>query len=297
MIVGPVHGERLSIAGCDVELIRMDGEFAATTEGVRTWLRTAIEADAVLFNGRFPRQRLLVAVEPGSGRGDAVSFGSAWAGGGAHAFLWLSRTARDRDLPGEWVGVHELLHTALPHIAIEDAWLGEGFVTYYQEVIRARAGLRTPVQAWHELNEGFGRGRVSKSRRPIADESREMHAHHEYHRVYWAGAAIALRLDVELRRATGGRLTLDDALRALKAHPNADRQTIRGPEFLEALDRTVGEPLASRVVRPLLASGDFPSLEETYRFLGLLDRDGEVELVDGAPGAAIRDAIMARPRR
>jgi hypothetical protein len=296
MLVGPFQSERFTVAGCEVELVRSDGPFAATPAGIRRWLSTAISADAVLFGGTFPRRRLLLGVEAGnSSDGDAVTFGSAWAGGGAHALLWLSKTAKDDALPGEWVAVHELLHSALPHVAIDDAWLSEGFVTYYQEVVRARAGLQTPEQAWQEIHAGFGRGRVSKSRRPIAEESRAMHENHEYHRVYWAGAAIALRLDVALRRESQGRLSLDDALRALCDHPGADVRTIEGREVVEALDRKAGSPLASSIVNPILASGDFPDLSETYRFLGLGDATGALRFDDAAPGAAIRRAIMARP--
>ena len=37
--------------------------------------------------------------------------------------------------------------------------LAEGLATYYQNVLRARAGLLTPSEAWEQIDAGFARGR------------------------------------------------------------------------------------------------------------------------------------------
>jgi hypothetical protein len=293
--IGPLERERFTVAGCDVDLVRLDGPLEATAAALRAWISRAVETDALLFGGRFPRRTLFAAVEPARPSNEPVVFGSAWMGGGAHAFLFVARNARDPEFREDWTAVHELIHTALPHVRREDAWLAEGFVTYYQEVLRARAGTHTPLEAWREIESGFSRGRRSKSTDSIEGDSRAMYARHEFHRVYWAGAAIALLLDVEARRASGGRTTLDDLMRDMLALPGADRRSLTAAEVVASLDRRLGGRRASRLVTPLLASSDFPDVAPTYRDLGLRVTEHGVDVVPGAPLAAIRDAIMAAP--
>lgn len=293
-VLGAFDEDRFRCAGCDVSLVRLPGPLAASPAGLRRWVSTAIETDATLFHGRFPRERLLVTVEPSPRATEDVPFGTAWNGGGPHAFLWLSSRARDDALPGEWVGVHELLHTALPHIALDDAWFGEGFVTYYQEVLRARSGTNAPAQAWALLLEGFRRGAASTSTATLAADSAAMAARHEYRRVYWAGAAIALRLDVALRRRSGNRVSLDDVMRAVVAHPAAERRSLTGDDLRGLLASRLPDGQGARIVAEVLDARRFPDLAETWRFLGVEPEADGVTLRDDAPGVAVRDAIMAR---
>src|SRR5204862_402529 len=110
---------------------------------------------------------------------------------------------------GEWVGVHELVHLSMPVVAKEDAWFSEGLATWYQEVLRARAGFQDERRAWQAIEDGFARGRSEPPQAPLARASREMHERHGYVWVYWSGAAAALRLDVLARRGSGGARSLD----------------------------------------------------------------------------------------
>lgn len=281
------------LAGCTTEILSFDGALACSPDGVDRWLGAAMGADALLFGGRYPRRRLLVGIEPVRPSSDPVPFGSAWSGGGPHAFLQVAANCADADFHDDWTATHELLHAALPHVKIEDAWCGEGFVTYYQEVLRARAGMQTPAEAWAALHDGFRRGRRAESPRSIADDSAHMHERHLYWRVYWAGAALALRLDVEARRASGGATSLDDALRALPAHPAADRRSLSGREVVAELARRVPSAPVEALTTAILTSSGFPDLAAAYRDLGLVEDGDRLRFDPRAPLAAVRDAIMA----
>ncbi len=294
IVLGAFTRRTRDIAGCRTDIVSFDGTLVCSEPGVDRWLTQAMEADALLFGGRYPRRRLLVGIEPVRPSGDPVPFGSAWSGGGPHAFLQVAGNCKDADFSDDWTATHELLHAALPHIKIEDAWCGEGFVTYYQEVLRARAGMQSPQAAWQAIHEGFGRGRRWDGAASVADDSLHMHERHAYYRVYWAGAAIALRLDVEARRASGGRVSLDDAMRALLAHPAAGRRSITGREVVAELDRRVPGAGLAALADALLSSSAFPDVAGTYRDLGLAVEGDRVALT-AAPLAAIRDAIMAKP--
>ncbi len=290
----PVDG--FQAAGATVDVAVLDGEHLATRTGIHTWLKGAILAQAQL-HGRFPAQRLTVIVHPIPARSPSVVFGSAMRGGGPHVHLLIASSARDADLPGEWVGVHELGHIGMPWTYDTEPWLQEGFVTYYQEVLRARAGFLSETEAWQKLHEGFGRGRRSGGTRTLEHESREMGEHHTYHRVYWAGAAIALLIDVELRTRYPRRWSLDDLMRQWHAsHGDTRSRATYGLKLLQASDRRIG----ANVVRPIaakhLASTSFPDLSAVFAQLGVVVEAGRVRLDDRAPLASFRRAIMA-PRK
>jgi predicted metalloprotease with PDZ domain len=205
-------------------------------------------------------------------------------GGGPSVRLFLSADAQDDELPGEWVAIHEMLHLGMPRV--DDAWMSEGLATYYQEVVRARAGLLTQDEAWKRLHAGFGRGRRGGGGHTLRHESREMRRRHAYMRVYWGGAAIALLWDLELRRSSDGTQTLDHALRTLHARFGDEIDPLAAAEMVAHLDGWLGRPAFSRIANDVLDDEDFPDLTDAYRELGLDPGTG----VPASP-SALRDAI------
>ena len=127
--VGRFETDLVETAGTTLETAILEGERAATRAGIRTWLGKAAETVGRLFGGRFPRPRVQVVVHPVGGGGDPVVFGSSWQGGGPAVLLYLSSSATDADLPGEWVAVHEMTHLGMPVIARDDAWFCVVFAT------------------------------------------------------------------------------------------------------------------------------------------------------------------------
>ena len=290
---GRFEVREVPVPGTTVRIAVLDGEHRATQAGIERWITTAARAVSLPF-GRFPAARLPVIVMPSPGRGDAVPFGSTYYGGGPHTLLYLSNTARDDDLPGEWVAVHEMLHTTMPSVSREDAWFSEGFVTYVQEVTRTRAGVQSVLEGWQQLEEGFDRGRSVGGKATLAEESRDMGRTHAYWRVYWAGAAIAFELDVALRRESGGKLSLDDVLRAYDRRRLASPKEMSAAEAVRIADGVAGRPLLAGIVARHLPSPAFPDVRPTQGWLGIAVREGRVSFVP-APGAAVRDRMLAPP--
>ncbi len=76
--------------------------------------------------------------------------------------------------------VHELSHLLHPVIDGYDRWLSEGIASYYQNVLRARAGLRSAQWSWDALHAGFERGIRSTQRgRSLAEVSESMMRDHD----------------------------------------------------------------------------------------------------------------------
>ena len=282
---------RLEVAGASFDVALLDAPHRATQAGIERWIRAAGEAVAGLYAGHFPVPQVQVLIEPVGPSRQPVDFGRALLSGGAAVLLYLSVSARDEDLPLEWVAVHELTHLGMPAITIEDAWLNEGFVTYYQEVLRGRVGFFGEAGPWSALEEGFARGRRKASDRSIAEDSRTMRAQHAYHRVYWAGAALALRVDLALRAETAGRRSLDDVMRLWATPAIRARGGWRGLDLLAEADRALGTRACVASVRGPLASTDFPATDDLYAALGLGVADGQVTLSAAPAQAALRAAV------
>ena len=282
---GRPRGDRVSISFAP-------GRRAATDEGVRRWVLASAAQVASIY-GDFPFVPIEVRVEPvPGGGGDPVVFGQAKGiGGNPVVRLLLREDADDASLRRDWVAVHELLHLAMPSIRQEDAWLSEGWATWATEFLRARDGMQTEEEAWREVLRGFERGRRPTGR-TLAEDSRLLHRTHAYMRVYWGGAAIALLLDVDLRRGPEGK-SLDDALRAMREMELEDADEVSAEEWMERLDGWLGRPLFSRTAGACLASREFPPVEAMLADLGVSLRGGRAAFDDAAPGAAARRAMTA----
>jgi hypothetical protein len=296
VVLGELHELRFTAAGAEFRVAVMDREREISDAGVRRWLDVAATTVASLYDGKFPVPHMQVIVVPYRGGGDPVYFGMALRGGGPAVQLLISSAAEDREFPGEWVAIHEFLHHGMPFVDKAEAWLSEGFVTYYTEVLRARAGFRSEQHAWSALLAGFDRGGRSGAGQSLADESRQMHDNHAYQRVYWGGAAIALLADVALREAGS---SLDAAMRRLRRCCAATLRIWTAAQVLQAMDRRDGPtayPQLGALSGPILRSAAFPELTPIYRKLGVSMVNGEPTLDESAPFAHIRRAIFSQPR-
>ncbi len=293
VLLGEFHALEISAAGATFSVAVMDRPHAITDRGLEQWLRRAAETVASLYGGTFPVPRLQVIVVPYSGGGDPVYFGLALRGGGPAVQLLISDTAKDADFPGEWVAIHEMLHHGMPFIDHAEAWLSEGFVTYYTEVLRGRMGLLSERAAWQAIMAGMDRGKATSAELTLGQASREMHVHRAYQHVYWGGAAIALLADVALRAAGS---SLDHRMHALQRCCAQSPRIWTAPETVAAMDAAdPSTPSMEKITTSVLHATGFPELAHLYRRLGLVVVDGNLTLEDSAPFATIRRAIIPNP--
>ncbi len=267
------------------------GPRRATREGIEHWLRVAARAVSGLL-GRFPVPSVRVSVKPGRETGDPVLFGQAMRRDGDRLELILCGGACDEDLPGEWIAVHEMTHLAFPRIDPSDAWINEGFVTYYQELLRTRAGFQSEAEGWNQLADGFARGATRGTGRPLEEESREMRRRHAYWRVYWGGAAMALDVDLELRRRTAGRRTLDDVVAFWWRTYGARTTLVRGRDLLDAADAWLGTAILRPIADRHLRRAEFADVEAIFSRLGLAPVGHAVTYLETGPQVKDRARIM-----
>jgi hypothetical protein len=296
MAIGRFSVESIALPGGRLRYALLPGEPAPDAAAMREWVTSGARA-LVSAYGRLPVPDVQLLVVPiGHGR-EPVPWGEVQRGAGDAVHLYIDQRRPAAEFMADWVLVHELSHLLHPNISATDRWLSEGIASYYQNVLRARAGLMSAERAWDKLHAGFERGiRGTAPGRSLADASETMMRDRSFMRVYWSGAAIALLADVELRRRSGGAQSLDTALAAFGACCLPADRSWSAPELLGELDRLTGTGVFMELYRKYVDSDHFPELGALYADLGLQPMsETSLRLDPTAPQAAICAAIMRAP--
>ncbi|QWP77280.1 hypothetical protein J5226_02405 [Lysobacter sp. K5869] len=259
----------------------------ARADELQAWIAECARAQLTAF-GRFPLREATVRVRLVPRRGDdPVPWGQTLRENGVSVLLFVREDARWAELRADWTAVHELSHLFHPYLGDEGRWLAEGLASYYQNVLRARAGLLDGEEAWRRLDGGFRRGQAVRAGRRMDEIGWQRGS---TMRIYWAGAAFWLDADVSLRRERGR--SLDEVLAAYsRCCLREDTRT--GPEaFVAALDRAGGGGVFARTYARHAAMTGFPSLDADYAALGIETKDGTLRFSPDAEKARLRAAIM-----
>ena len=238
-------------------------------------------------------QVLIIAATGREGR-EPVVFGESARGQGHSVTLFVDPAEPAAAFDGDWVAVHELSHLFHPYLDDRGSWLAEGLATYYQNVLRARAGLLSPAQAWEQIDAGFARGRggMPAGAGSLENASSAIDRRPEFMRIYWSGTAFWLETDTELRKSSGNKLSIDEALRRFDACCLPDYRGWAPDQFVAKLDSLLSTDVFRKRFAEYRARRDFPDLGPLYRELGIR-RDGKNLIYDDtAPAADVRRAIM-----
>lgn len=283
--------ERVVVAGNSVRLGILGDGWTLDRAVLRHWIAEVTRTIALLW-GEFPVAQTQVLLLPSDG--DDVGFGSATRGGGPAVTITVGRFISERDLMNDWTAFHEFIHLGIPHLPRADSWLDEGLATYYEPILRVRAGLLSARTAFERLHDGFQRGRGSQTGRTVRAESAAMFNTYAFWAVYWSGAAIAMITDVELRSGPGGR-SLDTQMRRMRDCCLTEGKSWNADALLDATALGGDAPDLGAVAARTLDRTDFPELDTTYARLGLrFDAAGHLLTRPGDPGAELRIALMGR---
>jgi hypothetical protein len=235
------------------------------------WLRRTAEEVRTVRRG-FPHPRATVLIYPVPGRKTADIFGMVLWSTPPSIALMVGQDAEPASFQGDWVAIHEMLHLTHPPFRPPRAtrWITEGLATYYTEVARTRAGRLTPEQGWDELLRGFELGKSQASGRT----TQEMIDENEPPGIYWVGAFFALRLDVELRRATGNQRGLEHVLELLATRGS----TTNMKAYSAAVDEVAGRPIFEALLEQQLREPAFAALGGLLEDLGVMATPGGVKL-------------------
>jgi predicted metalloprotease with PDZ domain len=130
-------------------------------------------------------------------------------------------------------------------------WVAEGFTSYYESILLLRAGMIDRKEFLKLTAKRIADHRNAPGRRVQSAAESSFDTWIKYYRAdenfgnsqvsyYVKGALVALMLDLEIRRRTGGDRSLDDLMRGLHAESRA--AGFRGYEFRDV--RRIAESLA-----------------------------------------------------
>lgn len=242
---GAVRRQRLPRTDATVDVAFLGAPLAMSDEAFAGIVGEAVDVLA-RFYGRFPVD-VTVFVCPSTG--DSVRFGSVMALTGASVALIVGRDMRPETAHTEWVVMHELFHLGPPTFG-GGSWLGEGLATYYEPLLRARAGWIGEADLWRHFVEEMPRGvRPEGSARAIEDR-------HDVDSRYWGGALFAMLADVRIRAATGGAKSLDDVLLAMRARGADVTHVWSVREFVRVGDAATGTSVLSDLHESFAVRGE-----------------------------------------
>jgi hypothetical protein len=258
----------------------------ARVELLQRWAAEAARA-TLTQTGRFPldHARVRISQRPGRG-GSPVPWGQTSRRGQVSVLLYVREDAGYGELRADWTAVHEFSHLFHPYLGNRGRWLAEGLASYYQNVLRARAGLLEPREAWRRLDGGFGRGRAATTGVPLSELGRGRGG---TMRVYWSGAAFWLEADIALRRKGS---SLDAVLARYADCCLRGTAWVRPEDFVAALDEVAGaDVFATRHARHAESTSFLP-VDASYASLGITKAGSTLRFSHGDAGARLRAAIM-----
>jgi hypothetical protein len=293
MIVGSLLSTTLLAATLNIEVRQPVDERKAAE--IIEWIE-ATASDVTLVYGRFPNPKAKIIVIPTTenswGSDSAVIFGRVTRRRGETVELFVNPDRPIEEYYADWTATHEFSHLMLPLLKQRYRWISEGFASYYQNVLMARAGHYTQKDAWQRLSDGFERGRES---RPDLSLNQAAASGIRYARmkVYWSGAAIALLADIELRQRSGGTESLDTVLGQLQSCCLPSRTQWSGQRLFKKLDSFLEAPVFMPLYEQYANTEGFPDYAPALVDLGIDVSGSSVTLRENRPLAGIRQAISA----
>jgi hypothetical protein len=283
---GKLSQSTLDIDGARLEVAQLDGALDQPFEDVNAWIKTSARAVHDFYRV-FPVPRATVIVLPTPER-DGVVFGKVLPESEPGIALLLGQHASRKSLYSDWILVHELFHLGFPSFFEEGKWLDEGLATYYEPIIRVRAGLYTETELWDEMESSMPQGLPAFGAGGLENAD-------DFRGIYWGGAIACLVADVEARKRKLDQ-GLEVGLRALREAGGNACEVWTLAEVVGAVDHALGAPTLAPVVDAHAKRGTAFDLAALFADLGVnRDAQGAVQLSDSAPLSAVRRAITARP--
>jgi hypothetical protein len=272
---------QLAIGGGKIDVIFSAAPDESLRRLVLGWVTSAARAVTVYYE-QFPVSHLKIRLRFFEGHGVHGGRTTGWEGPAIS--IAVGQSSRASDFIEDWVLTHEMVHLAFPSVPEEHHWIEEGSATYVEPIARARAGDLTPEKVWGDLVDGLPKGL------PQSDD-RGLDFTPTWGRTYWGGALFCLLADIEIRKRTGNKKGLEDALRAILKAGWTIESDLPLTRTLEIGDRGTGVPVLRELYNKMKATPAPVDLNALWKELGVERRNGKTEFNGGAPLAAIRKAI------
>jgi hypothetical protein len=275
----------LAVSGGTLHVAFAPGDFTLPRSAIMDWLKTSAKAVSVYF-GKFPVPSARILIVPIPGRG--VQSGTTFGYRGAAIRLVVGRDVTQAQLRDDWMAVHEMTHLALPDVHEPHLWLAEGIAVYVEPIARVEAGDLTAKKIWGDMVRDMKQGLPRSGDRGLDRTP-------TWGRTYWGGAMFCLLADIDIRKKTGNKIGLQQALRGILAAGGNHEVEWPVDRIFAVGDKATGTTVLADLYAGMRDKPVAPDLDALWRELGISVSGGEVTFDDSAPLAAIRRAITAVP--
>lgn len=283
-----VASRELKIGGGTLQVDFAAGPLDLSQDAIFAHVQAAASAITTYY-GRFPVERARILIVPVPDRSGIVQ-GTTWgdmAGFPGMTRFRIGQHATQEDLKDDWMMTHELDHMAFPSLPDDQHWMEEGLATYIEPIARVQTGELTPQQIWHDMLRDMHKGEP-------AEGDQGLDHTHTWGRTYWGGAMFCLVADVEIRRRTGNRKGLQDALRAIVAQGGTIDHEWPLDKALAIGDQATGTHVLTEQYAKWKDAPVTVDLDKLWTELGIRRNGDEIEFVQDAPLANLREAITQR---
>jgi len=278
---------QLKVGGGTIDISFDLAPSAPLRQLVLDWIATAARAVTTYYT-KFPVPHVAIAVNFHDGEG--VDSGRAFGWEHAHISISVGLATTAADFADDWTMTHEMVHLAFPSVPRSHHWIEEGLAVYVEPIARARAGDLTPQKVWGDMVDAMPQGL------PKAND-RGLDFTHTWGRTYWGGALYCLLADVEIRKRTGNRMGLEDAVRGIQKSGGSIEVEWPLQRALETGDQAVGVSVLEDLYKRMKAAPVSPDLDQLWKELGVERQGKTVVFDDSAPLSAIRRAITEAQSR
>jgi hypothetical protein len=289
-VLKTASAQSLQLGGARL-IIDVEGTQAGLSNAALTQYVVKAVQTVTLYYGHFPvpSAHIVISITPGR---NGVLQGTTWGdrdGFPALTKLRVGQSATQAELDSDWIATHELVHMALVSLPDSQHWLEEGVATYVEPVARVQNGQLSAQRIWGDMMAGMSHGE------PQAGDL-GLDRTHTWGRTYWGGALFCLVADVEIRKQTGNKLGLQDALRGIVHAGGTIDKDWPTERVLRIGDKATGTTVLEDLYRKWSRAPVEVDLASLWSQLGISLVDGNVIFINDAPLAAVRTAITTTPR-
>ncbi len=280
------NATRVDVAGSQLHVVIENSDFRLPNKEIVSWIRRSA-AVVVNYYARFPTEQAYIGVRAATGAG--VKNGRALRHGPT-VNITVGVESTPYDLESDWVLIHELIHLAFPRVPDRHHWIEEGLAVYVESIARANAGALTPEEVWHGFVRGMPHGLPRTGDRGLDFTP-------TWGRTYWGGALFCLLADIDIRTASGGKMTLRDALRGIvNAGLDMTNQVDSLSRVFAVADAATGTLALTTLYERMKDSPEAIDLPALWDDLGVNAQHQKIQFNDRAPRASLRAAITAETR-
>jgi hypothetical protein len=267
----------------EIELAIADGPLDLDRDVIRRWVADSARAVGRFWRG-FPVPHTLLTLIPVPGKSSVV-FGKVLPESAPGVVVLVGEHADRARLYDDWILVHELFHLGVPSFNGEGKWFDEGLATYFEPIIRARAGWRREEDVWAEFVRAMPLGLRAVNEKGLEQAE-------DFGEIYWGGAIVVLLADVEIRRTTAGKVGLEDGLRGVLDAGGQASEVWPLRRALALSDKSCGVSALEPLARAHAKRAEHVDLDALWRELGIERQHHGVSLRADAPLASVRHSIV-----